>query len=190
MGRILGKKSSSKQGDKSEPIRKIESDRESEDTDYEDEEFRSDFELDDKKVKKQKGFVDGLMVTKSEMTLTTRQQARLSSKDATSSGASLIEFPSGLPPAQPRKQKEKLYEMEQQIKEVEVAQKRKMQNEKVAKEAEAKAIRKILRQDSSRKNREEKFKKRREELAQEKAANAHMLPMNTIRTVMAPLGQL
>ncbi|KAL2514030.1 HIT zinc finger [Forsythia ovata] len=59
-----------------------------------------------------------------------------------SSGASFIEFPDGLPPAPPRKQKEKLSEMEHQVKRAEAAQRRRIQNEKAARESEAEAIRK------------------------------------------------
>ncbi|MED6147656.1 hypothetical protein PIB30_045826 [Stylosanthes scabra] len=150
-----------------------------EDTDYEaEEESGSDGEPEDKKKKKQrKESVEVLMDGKREMTLTTRQRALQSSKDASASGASLIEFPNGLPPAPPRKQKEKLTEVEQQLKKAEAAQRRRMQ---------AEAIRKILGQDSSRKKREEKIKKRQEELAQEKAANARILASNTVRYVMGP----
>ncbi|TKY61700.1 INO80 complex subunit B [Spatholobus suberectus] len=166
------------------------SDRVYEDTDYEDEEESgSDGELEDKKKKKQrKESVDVLMDSKREMTLTTRQRALQSSKDASASGASLIEFPNGLPPAPPRKQKEKLSEVDQQLKKAEAAQRRRMQVEKAARESEAEAIRKILGQDSSRKKREEKIKKRQEELAQERAANAQMLASNTIRYTMGPTG--
>ncbi|XP_054800973.1 uncharacterized protein LOC129305083 [Prosopis cineraria] len=160
------------------------------DTDYEeDEETGSDGEHDERKKKKQrKESVDVLMDSKREITLTTRQRALQSSKDASASGSSLIEFPNGLPPAPPRKQKEKLSEVEQQLKKAEAAQRRRMQVEKAARESEAEAIRKILGQDSSRKKREEKMRKRQEELAQEKAANARMLASNTIRYVMGPAG--
>ncbi|XP_028781860.1 ABC transporter F family member 4 [Neltuma alba] len=170
--------------------KKSRSDRIYEDTDYEEEEETgSDGERDDRKKKKQrKESVDVLMDSKREITLTTRQRALQSSKDALASGSSLIEFPNGLPPAPPRKQKEKLSEVEQQIKKAEAAQRRRMQVEKAARESEAEAIRKILGQDSSRKKREEKMKKRQEELAQEKAANARMLASNTIRYVMGPAG--
>ncbi|XP_028771043.1 uncharacterized protein LOC114728323 [Neltuma alba] len=166
------------------------SDRMYEDTDYEeDEDSGSDVEPEHKKKRKQKKeSVDVLMDSKREMTLTTRQRALQSSKDASASGASLIEFPNGLPPAPPRKQKEKLSEVEQQLKKAEAAQRRRMQVEKAARESEAEAIRKILGQDSSRKKREEKMKKRQEERAQEKAANAQMLASNTIRYVMGPAG--
>ncbi|XP_061345969.1 uncharacterized protein LOC133291683 isoform X2 [Gastrolobium bilobum] len=166
------------------------SDKMYEDTDYEDEEESvSDGDLEDKKKKKQrKESVDVLMDSKREMTLTTRQRALQSSKDASASGASLIEFPNGLPPAPPRKQKEKLSEVEQQLKKAEAAQRRKMQVEKAARESEEEAIRKILCQDSSRKKREDKIKKRQEELAQEKEANARMLASSTIRYVMGPTG--
>lgn len=87
--------------------RKSRSDRVSEDTDYEEEqedEVISDCEHEESKRKKpRKESVDSLMETKREMTLTTRQRALQSSKDASSSpGASLIEFPNGLPPAPSR----------------------------------------------------------------------------------------
>ncbi|OIV95359.1 hypothetical protein TanjilG_07515 [Lupinus angustifolius] len=174
---------SSKNGKK-----KSRTDRVDEDTDYEDEEESvSDGELEDKKKKKQrKESVEVLMDSKREMTLTTRQRALQSGKDA--SGTSLIEFPNGLPPAPSRKQKEKLSEVEQQLKKAEAAQRRRIQVEKAARESEAEAIRKILGQDSSRKKREDKIKKRQEELAQEKAANAQRLPPNTIRYVYGPNG--
>ncbi|KAF9609397.1 hypothetical protein IFM89_015738 [Coptis chinensis] len=103
------------------------------------------------------------------MSLTRRQRALQSGKDASTS---LIEFPNGLPPAPPTK----------------AAQKRRVQVAKAAKESEAEAIRKILGQDSNRKKREDKLKKRRDELAQEKAANAWTLPPNTIRWVIRPTG--
>ncbi|KAG6432704.1 hypothetical protein SASPL_104289 [Salvia splendens] len=159
------------------------------DTDYEEEdELSSDGHAEGKKKKKQKRDLTELpSENKREIALTTRQRALLS-KDAPEVGASQIEFPNGLPPAAPRKQKEKLTEVEQQLKKVEAAQRRRLQNEKAARESEAEAIRKILGQDSSRKKREEKIKKRQEELAQGKATNAQMLTSNTIRTVMGPTG--
>lgn len=55
-----------------------------------------------KKKKQRKESVDVLMDSKREMTLTTRQRALQSSKDASASSSSLIEFPNGLPPAPPR----------------------------------------------------------------------------------------
>ncbi|XP_022770802.1 calponin homology domain-containing protein DDB_G0272472-like [Durio zibethinus] len=171
--------------------RKHRSDRVSEDTDYEEEdELVSGSELEDKKKKKQrKESVDALMESKREITLTTRQRALQSSKDASSApSSSLIEFPNGLPPPPSRKQKQKLSEVEQQLKKAEAAQRRRMQVEKAARESEAEAIRKILGQDSSRKKREEKMKKRQEELAQEKAVTAEMLASKTIRLVMGPTG--
>ncbi|KAA8545253.1 hypothetical protein F0562_020037 [Nyssa sinensis] len=123
------------------------------------------------------------------MAVTTRQRAIQTGKDiSSSSGASLIEFPNGLPPAPPRKQKEKLSEVEQQLKKAEAAQRRRMLVEKAARESEAEAIRKILGQDSSRKKREDKIKKRQEELAQERAANAITLTSDTVRWVMGPSG--
>ncbi|KAF9595064.1 hypothetical protein IFM89_036523 [Coptis chinensis] len=67
---------------------------------------------------------------------------------------------------------EKLTEVEQQLKKAEAAPRRRVQVAKAAKEFDAEAIRKILGQDSNRKKREDKLKKRRDELAQGKAANA------------------
>ncbi|WZZ92403.1 hypothetical protein YC2023_120982 [Brassica napus] len=90
--------------------------------------------------------------------------------------------------------KENLSEMEQQLKKTEAAQRRKVQIEKAARESElmtgmvlvlflqAEAIRKILGQDSSRKKREDKIKKRLDELAQERASTSY------IRTIMGPNG--
>ncbi|KAG2694618.1 hypothetical protein I3843_08G150500 [Carya illinoinensis] len=139
-----------------------------EDTDYvEEEDPISDGEANSNKRKTRMEFVDLLGDNKTEMTVTTRQRALQTGKDVSSSfGASLIEFPNGLPPAPPRKQKEKLSEVEQQLKRAEALQRRRMQVEKAARESEAEAIRKILGQDSSRKKREDKAKKRQEELAQ------------------------
>ncbi|PIN05303.1 hypothetical protein CDL12_22149 [Handroanthus impetiginosus] len=160
------------------------------DTDYEgEEELLSDGELEEKKKKRQKKDLSELPTeNKKEMGLTTRQRALLSKDSSSPSGASQIEFPNGLPPAPARKQKEKLTEVEQQLKKAEAAQRRRLQNEKAARESEAEAIRKILGQDSSRKKREEKMKKRQEELAQEKAIKTQLLASNTVRTVMGPAG--
>ncbi|KAJ0932157.1 putative INO80 complex subunit B-like region, Zinc finger, HIT-type, INO80 complex, subunit Ies2 [Helianthus annuus] len=159
------------------------------DTDYEEEDLvLSDHENEGNKGKKpRKDSPDSPNETKKETTLTSRQRALLSGRDS-ASAATQIEFPNGLPPAPPRKQKEKLTEVEQQLKKAEAAERRRIQNEKAARESEAEAIRKILGQDSSRKKREDKLKKRQEELAQEKAANAKTLAPSTIRTVMGPTG--
>ncbi|XP_060217579.1 uncharacterized protein LOC132644927 [Lycium barbarum] len=162
----------------------------SEDIAYEVEELLSDGEPEGKKKQKQRkeSSDSSNEGTRGEMTLTTRQRALLSSKDSSASSVSQIEFPNGLPPAPPRKQKEKLTEVEQQLKKAEAAQKRRMQNEKAARESEAEAIRKILGQDSNRKKKEDKMKKRQEELAQEKAAKEQMLAKSTVRVVMGPTG--
>ncbi|GMQ00340.1 hypothetical protein CsSME_00047463 [Camellia sinensis var. sinensis] len=174
----------------SKDSKKSRSERGSDDTDYEeDEEIGSDGEPEGKKKKKKlrKDSIDSAIEIRKELALTNRQRALLSSKDASSaSGASIIEFPNGLPPAPPRKQKEQLSELEQQLKKAEAAQRRRLQVEKAARESEAEAIRKILGQDSSRKKREDKLKKRREELEQERAASARTLASNTIRWVIGP----
>ncbi|XP_047316645.1 uncharacterized protein LOC124920245 isoform X2 [Impatiens glandulifera] len=164
--------------------------------DYEEEEGEEDVVSDcenegGKKWKKQKKEQTefSMSESKKEPALTTRQRALLCGKEAPSMSGASIEFPNGLPPASSsRKQKEKLSEVELQLKKVEAAQRRKLQVEKAARESEAEAIRKILGQDSSRKKREEKIKKRQEELAQEKAATALMLSSTTIRWVMGPNG--
>ncbi|XP_059652287.1 uncharacterized protein LOC132299588 [Cornus florida] len=170
--------------------RRARSGRTYEDNDYEEEdEPQSDGELETKRKNQKKEFVDVSGDPKREVSVTTRQRALQTGKDISSrSGASLIEYPDGLPPAPPRKQKEKLSEVEQQLKKVEAAQRRRMQMEKAARESEAEAIRKILGQDSSRKKREDKIKKRQEEIAQERAANAMTLPSNTVRWTMGPAG--
>ncbi|WCJ22329.1 HIT zinc finger PAPA-1-like conserved region [Euphorbia peplus] len=156
----------------------------------EDGDVASDGELEGTSKKKQKKeFIDVLMDGKREMTLTTRQRA-MQSKDGSANGSNLIEFPNGLPPAPSRKQKETLTEVEKQIKKTEQAQKRRLQVEKAARETEAEAIKKILGQDSNRKKREDKIKKRQEELAQERAARANMVEPNTIRLCMGPTGTI
>ncbi|MCL7047875.1 hypothetical protein MKW94_017989 [Papaver nudicaule] len=161
--------------------KKSRSDRGSDDADYV-EQLVSDEEPDVKRKKLKKDPADSVIEGKKEMTLTTRQRALQSGKDISSaSGTSLVEFPNGLPHAPSRKNKEKLSEVEQQLKKAEAAQRRRLQVEKAARESEAEAIRKILGQDSSRKKREDKLKKRRDEIAQEKADNAITLPPNTIR---------
>lgn len=126
---------------------------------------------------------------KKEAPLTARQRAMQSCKDVDSEvGANLIEFPEGLPQTSQRKRKEKLSEVEQQLKKAEAAQRRKMQVEKAANEIQAEAIKKILGQDSLRKKREDKLRKQRDEMAQEKAASAMMLASNSVRWVMGPSG--
>ncbi|XP_020422281.1 uncharacterized protein LOC18774109 [Prunus persica] len=171
--------------------RKSRGGRVSDDTDYEEEEEPvSDGEPSTKRKKLRKEFVESSSYNK-EMTVTTRQRALKTGNNVASSlGASPIEFPNGLPPAPPRKQKEKLCALEQQIKKAEAAERRRMQVEKAARESEAEAIRKILGQDSSRKKREDKIKKRQEDLAHERAANAFILPSDSVRWVMGPSGSV
>ncbi|XVF57591.1 hypothetical protein PTKIN_Ptkin06aG0217500 [Pterospermum kingtungense] len=114
-----------------------------EDTDYieEDEESVSDIEPENRRKKAKKDIVDFLGDSKNEMTVTTRQRALQAGKDvSTSFGIGSIEFPNGLPPAPPKKQKEKLSEVEQQLKKAEAAQRRRMQVEKAARESEVCAI--------------------------------------------------
>ncbi|KAL9242111.1 hypothetical protein vseg_016144 [Gypsophila vaccaria] len=161
----------------------------SEDIDFEeDKDLIFDGEPDSRKKKKTRRELIDSPEPKRELTLTTRQRSLQLGKDAFASGGSVVEFPNGLPPAPSRKQKEVLTEVEQQLKKAEAAQRRKMQNEKAARESEAEAIRKILGQDSNKKKKEDKKKKRVADLAQEKAADELMHASSTVRLVMGPNG--
>ncbi|XVF62460.1 hypothetical protein PTKIN_Ptkin09bG0009500 [Pterospermum kingtungense] len=109
----------------------------SEDRDYvEEDEPLSDDEPGSKRKKLGRGSVDLYAEGKTESTPTTRNRAFQSGKDVFSGLGVSLEFPDGLPPAPPKKQKEKLSEVEQQLKKTEAAQRRRMQSEKAAKEAE------------------------------------------------------
>ncbi|KAM0954488.1 putative INO80 complex subunit B-like region, Zinc finger, HIT-type, INO80 complex, subunit Ies2 [Dioscorea sansibarensis] len=166
--------------------RRSKSGKESDDADYmEEDEPGSDTGLEAKK-KKQKEPVDALTDSRAEP-LTTRQRALQSSKDG-STGSSLVEFPNGLPPAPPRKQKEKLSEVELQAKKAEAAQRRRMQVEKANRELEAATISKILGQDPKKKKKEEEKLKELDEKAQERAANFLTLAPNTVRWIIGPTG--
>uniref|UniRef100_A0A1J3DKB3 INO80 complex subunit B-like conserved region domain-containing protein n=1 Tax=Noccaea caerulescens TaxID=107243 RepID=A0A1J3DKB3_NOCCA len=119
----------------------------------------------------------------------TRTRAFQSGNDPYSPiGSAPLEFPDGLPCPSSKRQKQKLSEVEQQSKKAEAAQRRRMQSEKAAQEAEAEAIRKILGQDSGRKKKEEKIKKQQEERAQERAERSSTLAANTVRLVIGPSG--
>ncbi|KAJ6876616.1 hypothetical protein NC651_029575 [Populus alba x Populus x berolinensis] len=145
--------------------KKSKSGRVSEDTDYvEEEELGSDGDPTSKNKKPRKELADLSVDSKKEMTVTTRQRALQTGKDAPLTFIFLVVLMT--------EQKEKLTEVEQQLKRAEALQRRRMQVEKANRESEAEAIRKILGQDSTRKKREDKLKKRQEEMAQEKAANA------------------
>lgn len=146
-----------------------------------DKELASDDEIEDKRKMLTEDLTDPLMGSGPEMTMTTRKRAL----ETLDSGGH-VEFPNGLPNAPSKKQK--LSEVEQQLRKAEAAQRRRSQAEKAAKEAEAEAIRKILGQDSSRKKKEEKLKKQQEELAQEKTERAAILGPSTVRYVMGPNG--
>ncbi|KAJ8767272.1 hypothetical protein K2173_017316 [Erythroxylum novogranatense] len=130
----------------------------------------------------------GFVAKMNELTSTEENLALQSNKDeCIRSDISPIEFPNGLPLG-PKKQTARLSELEQQLKKAEAAQRRRLQSEKAAKEAQAEAIRKILGQDSGRKKREAKLKKQRDELAQGKNAKMKELGSNTIRWVIGPNG--
>ncbi|XP_020596522.1 uncharacterized protein LOC110036423 [Phalaenopsis equestris] len=154
----------------------------SEDSDYvEEDEPISDDNPEEKRKKQKKAPVDSSPEVRMEP-LTTRQRALHPGKDG--SGSSLIEFPDGLPPAPPRKQKQKLSEVEEQAKKAEAAQRRKMQVEKAARESEAAAIRKILGLDSDKK----KAEKEKAQAEKAKAASSQISEGNSIRWIMGPTG--
>lgn len=159
-----------------------------EDGDYveQDKEASLDNELKYKRLKR--GSLDLFVEGRNVSVPTTRNRALQSGKDVLSgSGVGLTDFSNG---ASSKRKKEKLSEVEQQLKRAETAQRRKMQSEKAAREAEAEAIRKILGQDSGRKKREEKMKKQRDELAQERAASNLSLASNTVRWIIGPTGTI
>ncbi|KAL9175067.1 hypothetical protein ABFS82_02G091800 [Erythranthe guttata] len=185
---VIGDYDSSRSGKESKKSKSV---RAFEDTEYMEEEgSASEGEIKHENKKQTKEVTDFSEYSKGS-SITTRRRANLTGRDI-SPGlvANSVQFPDGLPPAPPRKPKEQLTEEEQQLKRVEAAQRRKIQNEKAARESEAEAIRKILGQDSSRKKREEKIKKRQEELAQERSANAATVASNVVRWVMGPSGTI
>lgn len=97
--------SSRKENKKSRPGRV------SEDVDYlEEEEPVSDGEPEINKKKPRRESIDVMGDSKKEMTVTTRRRALQAGKDVSSSaGASLIEFPNGLPPVPPRSKYKLIY---------------------------------------------------------------------------------
>ncbi|KAJ0244387.1 PAPA-1-like family protein / zinc finger [Hirschfeldia incana] len=170
--------------------RLLDSEQDSDDDDEGDEEIRYLEKLKSKRVSSM-GVADSPAggSTTSGKVPTTRTRALNSVKDPYSPiGSSPLEFPDGLPCPSSKRQKQKLSEVEQQSKKAEAAQRRRIQSEKAAQEAEAEAIRKILGQDSGRKKKEEKIKKQQEERAQERATRSSTLPSDTIRVVIGPSG--
>ncbi|CAK9260316.1 unnamed protein product, partial [Sphagnum jensenii] len=121
--------------------------------------------------------------------LTARQRSMQSSKEADGDAVlSLIEFPGGLASPLGRKGKGKLSEAETQVKRAEAARRRKQQVEKAAIEIQATAIQKILGQDSTRKRREDRLHKQRQEIEQEKKMAELVAATNSIRWCLGPSG--
>eukprot|EP00253_Pinus_taeda_P030810 PITA_30810 len=119
------------------------------------------------KRSKRKGVGNSTADDNKDVTLTARQRTMQSCKDAGSEvGANLIEFPEGLPQTSQRRRKEKLLEVEQQMKKTEAAQRRKMQLEKAEKAAQAEAIKKILGKDPSKKKRGDNIQRQRDAMEQ------------------------
>lgn len=159
------------------------------DKDYveEDKDKSLDDELEYKAKKSKRETLDLFVEGRNVSIPTTRNRALQSGKDVFGSDVGLTDLPNG---ASSKRKKEKLSEVEQQLKRSEAAQRRKMQSERAAREAEAEAIRKILGQDSGRKKKEEKMKRQRDELAQERAASTISLASNTVRWVIGPTGTI
>ncbi|CAM6029123.1 unnamed protein product, partial [Sphagnum balticum] len=121
--------------------------------------------------------------------LTARQRSMQSSKEADGDAVlSLIEFPGGLASPLGHKGKGKLSEAERQVKRAEAARRRKQQVEKAAIEIQATAIQKILGQDSTRKRREDRLHKQRQEIEQEKKMAELVAATNSIRWSLGPSG--
>ncbi|XP_062108783.1 uncharacterized protein LOC133819528 [Humulus lupulus] len=165
--------------------------KEFEDIDYMEEEVISDEEPGStgKKVKKESP--SPYVEEWKESTPTTRARAMQQGQENLNGlSASSFDVSNYLLPSKSKRKKEKPSELEQQLKKAEAAQRRRMQSEKAAREAEAEAIKKILGQDSGRRKREEKMKKHRDEWLQGKAANALTLSSNTVRWVNNPTGSI
>ncbi|KAM5568781.1 hypothetical protein ABKV19_016352 [Rosa sericea] len=162
-----------------------------EDKDYlgGEEELTSDDELQSNGKTLKRGSLSLLLEGPQKSTPTTRNRALQSGIDIlTGSGSSVVNPANLLLPAPSRKKKEKISEVDKQSKKAEAAQRRKIQTEKIAREAEAEAIRKILGQDSKKKKREEELKQKRDELSQGRNGSAVTLAPNTVRWVNGPNG--
>uniref|UniRef100_A0A0D6QZU2 INO80 complex subunit B-like conserved region domain-containing protein n=1 Tax=Araucaria cunninghamii TaxID=56994 RepID=A0A0D6QZU2_ARACU len=148
----------------------------------------SESEIED--VKRRKGdTTTSLSENKKEVPLTARQKAVQMSKTVDPEvGQSLIEFPEGLPPTSQRKRQEKLPDFELQLKKADAARRRRMQAEKAAQEIQADTIKRILGQDSYKQKREEKLRRQRDEMEQEKRAAANTIGSNSVRWVIGPSG--
>ncbi|PQQ14368.1 uncharacterized protein Pyn_38984 [Prunus yedoensis var. nudiflora] len=215
MGRISGKNTSGKEGDRSEPVRKSKRClrgvflmenlemmkrmtrfgiwRNSKHRRFAG--YREDDEESSKKHRKLSAVsnIDNAGASRSGKDLKKKSRT-----DRASGDTDYEEDEDSLSDGELEEQKGKLSDVEQQLKKAEAAQRRRMQVEKAARESEAEAIRKILGQDSSRKKREDKIKKRQKNwhssilyslyFMQEKAANMLTLPSNSIRYVMGPTG--
>ncbi|KAH9304996.1 hypothetical protein KI387_009400, partial [Taxus chinensis] len=147
----------------------------------------SDSEFED--VRRKGDIATSLSETKKEVPLTARQKSVQMSKAVDAEvGESLIEFPEGLPQTSQRKRQEKIPDFELQLKKADAARRRRMQAEKAAQEIQADAIKRILGQDSYKQKREEKLRRQRDEMKQEKRAAANTLTSKSVRWVIGPSG--
>ncbi|XP_050372545.1 uncharacterized protein LOC126790373 isoform X2 [Argentina anserina] len=172
--------------------KKSRSEKMCEDRDYlgeeDDEELISDDELESNGKTLKRGSLSLLLEEPQKSTPTTRNRALQSGVDILNgSGSNDINLATHFLPASSRK-KEKISEVDKQSKKAEAAQRRKIQTEKIAREAEAEAIRKILGQDSKKKKREDELKQKRDELSQGRKTSAVTLAPNTVRWVNGPNG--
>ncbi|XP_009369940.2 uncharacterized protein LOC103959312 isoform X2 [Pyrus x bretschneideri] len=146
-----------------------------EDKDYlgedDEEELTSNDEPEPNGKKLKTGSLSLLLEGRKESTLTTRNRAFQPGKDILPGSG----------------KKDKMSEVERQLKKAEAAQRRKVKLENAAREAEAGAIRRILGQDSKKKK-EEKLKQQRDELNKGRTGCPVTLAPNTVRWVVGPNG--
>ncbi|KAG0602994.1 hypothetical protein M758_10G057400 [Ceratodon purpureus] len=127
----------------------------------------------------------------SGVTLTARQRAMQTSKDVDRESAPpLIEYPEGLTNPLSKKGKNNLSEAEKQVKRLEAANRRRQQVEKTARDIQATAIQRILGQDSTRKRRENRLEKQRQDIEEEKKAAELAPSINSIRWILRPTGSI
>ncbi|KAJ7955224.1 putative HIT zinc finger,PAPA-1-like conserved region [Quillaja saponaria] len=172
--------------------KKLKSEKNYEDKVYVEEELTSDDELGIKENLK-KGLLDfpveGRKVRKQSIPTTRSRSIDYWKYVLSGSDGGVIDFSKSLISTSSKNKKGKLSEMEWQLKKTEAARFKSFQQQKVWLHVlYAVAIRKIFGQDSARKKREEKMKKRWEEYAQEKFANSPTLGSNTVRWIMGPTG--
>ncbi|KAM0988119.1 hypothetical protein ACFX13_012337 [Malus domestica] len=150
------------------------------------EELTSDDEPEPNGKKLKTGSLSLLLEGRKESTLTTRNRTLQPGKDILP-GSGFLDIASDLLSVPCKSKKDKMSEVERQLKKAEAAQRRKVKLENAAREAEAGAIRRILGQDSKKKK-EEKLKQQRDELNKGRTGCPVTLAPNTVRWVVGPNG--